>query len=63
LHALREVLNGLPYENPLPADIFEKYDTPILAGTLKLWFLELDPPLALWEGWDVIRKLYPSGKS
>lgn len=47
----------------MPLSILEKYDTPILAGTLKLWLLELDPPLALWEGWDEIRKLYPSGKS
>jgi hypothetical protein len=47
----------------VPLSILEKYDTPILAGTLKLWLLELDPPLALWEGWDEIRKLYPSSKS
>lgn len=37
-----------------------KYDAPVLAGCVKLWALELDPPLALWEGWDDIRKLYPT---
>jgi hypothetical protein len=40
-----------------------KYDAPVLAGGIKLWALELDPPLALWEGWDDIRKLYPTGTS
>jgi len=38
-----------------------KFDAPVLAGCVKLWALELDPPLALWEGWDDIRKLYPTG--
>lgn len=37
-----------------------KYDAPVLAGCVKLWALELDPPLALWEGWDEIRRLYPT---
>ena len=35
-----------------------KYDAPVLAGCVKLWAVELDPPLALWEGWEDIRKLY-----
>lgn len=40
--------------------MLNKYDAPVLAGCVKLWALELDPPLALWEGWDDIRKLYPT---
>jgi hypothetical protein len=39
-----------------------KYDVPVLAAGVKLWALELDPPLTLWDGWDDIRKLYPTGK-
>ncbi|KAJ6518693.1 hypothetical protein C8R45DRAFT_807571 [Mycena sanguinolenta] len=60
VHHLREALNAVPIEEPVPAELFAPYDAPVIAGTVKLWLLELDPPLALWEGWDDIRKLYPS---
>ncbi|KAJ7623327.1 hypothetical protein FB45DRAFT_980263 [Roridomyces roridus] len=60
LHQLREELNAVPIEEPVPPTVFEKYDAPVIAGTIKLWLLELDPPLLLWEGWDEFRKLYPS---
>lgn len=29
---------------------------------MKLWALELDPPLGLWEGWDDVRRIYPAGE-
>jgi len=60
VHHLREVLNGLKPEEPISPEIFVKYDAPVLASTVKLWLLELDPPLALYEGWDELRKLYPT---
>ncbi|KAJ3551510.1 hypothetical protein NP233_g13067 [Leucocoprinus birnbaumii] len=60
VHHLREALNVIPPDQPIPADLLTKYDAPVLAGTLKLWMLELDPPLALYEGWEDFRKLYPS---
>lgn len=60
VHHLREVLNGLKPEEPISLEIFTNYDAPVLASTVKLWLLELDPPLALYEGWDEIRKLYPT---
>jgi hypothetical protein len=60
VHHLRESLNAIPPDQPIPADMLSKYDAPVLASTVKLWALELDPPLALWEGWDDIRKIYPS---
>jgi len=31
-------------------DIVIKYDTPVPASTVKLWLLELDSPITLWEG-------------
>jgi len=62
VHHCREALNRVGPDDPIPEDILSKYDAPVLASTIKLWLLELDPPLALWEGWDDIRKLYPSGK-
>lgn len=52
----------MPTEQPLPNDILAKYDAPVLAGAIKLWALELDPPLGMYEGWDELRKLYPTGQ-
>lgn len=60
LHHLREALNAVPPGQPFSSEMLAKYDAPVLAGCVKLWTLELDPPLALWEGWDDIRKLYPT---
>ncbi|KAG9312988.1 hypothetical protein JVU11DRAFT_6426 [Chiua virens] len=60
LHHLREALNAVPPGQPFSFEMLSKYDAPVLAGCIKLWALELDPPLALWEGWDEIRKLYPT---
>ncbi|KAI0272568.1 hypothetical protein BC834DRAFT_857325 [Gloeopeniophorella convolvens] len=60
VHHLRESLNAVPPEQPLPDDIVTKYDPPVVASAVKLWLLELDPPLALWEGWDDLRRLYPN---
>lgn len=61
VHHLRESLNAIPPGQPFSQEMLAKYDVPVLAGCVKLWALELDPPLALWEGWDDIRKLYPTG--
>jgi hypothetical protein len=61
-HQLREVLNNLPQDSPVPEGALATYDAPLLASLVKLWLLELDPPLALWDGWDTIKSLYPSGE-
>lgn len=42
-------------------DLLARYDAPILAGTLKLWLLELNPPLCTWDSWDDVKKIYPQG--
>lgn len=60
VHHLRERLNSLPLDEPIAADVFGKYDAPVLASGVKLWLLELNPPLAMWEGWDEVKKLYPA---
>jgi hypothetical protein len=60
VHHLREAINALPLDNPIPEGFFEKCDGPLLASTTKLWLLEVNPPVALWEGWDDIKKIYPS---
>ena len=63
VHHLRENINSLPPDVPLPAELLDKYDAPVIAGTVKLWLLELNPPIATWDGWEEIRKIYPSGMS
>ncbi|KAH9851942.1 hypothetical protein C2E23DRAFT_214849 [Lenzites betulinus] len=60
VHHLRETLNAVPPQEDIPQDLLQKYDGPVLASCVKLWALELDPPLCMYEGWDEMRKLYPT---
>ncbi len=60
VHHLRETLNAVPPEEDIPHDMLQKYDVPVLASGVKLWALELDPPICMYEGWDEMRKLYPT---
>jgi hypothetical protein len=62
VHHLREAIHAIDPGQPIPADVLLKYDTPVLASAVKLWALELNPPLALWEGWEEIRRIYPSSR-
>lgn len=49
VYHLRESVNAALPEQPipLPLEVVDMYDAPVLASTVKLWMLELDPPLAL----------------
>ncbi|KAF4610740.1 hypothetical protein D9613_006830 [Agrocybe pediades] len=60
VHHLRETLNAIPPQQPYPAELFARYDAPVIASCIKLWVLELNPPIALYEGWEDFRKLYPT---
>ena len=60
VHHLREASNSIPEGQEIPEDALEKYDAPILAAAVKLWLLELKPPLGLYDAWDEFRKIYPS---
>ena len=60
MHHLRESINGIPTGQPIPEELLSKYDAPVLASTVKLWALELNPPLCTYEGWDDIRRIYPT---
>ena len=62
VHRLREVLNSVPEDQEISEDALEKYEAPVLAGVVKLWLLELEPPLGLYDAWDEFRKIYPSSK-
>ncbi|PFH51886.1 hypothetical protein AMATHDRAFT_58092 [Amanita thiersii Skay4041] len=59
VHQLREALNAVPLDQSFSVDLFKEVDAPVIASTIKLWMLELDPPLATYEGWEDFRKLYP----
>jgi hypothetical protein len=63
VHHLREALNTAAPDKPIPTELLANYDAPVLAAAVKLWVLELNPPLALWEGWEDFRKLYPTGRT
>ncbi|WVF68680.1 hypothetical protein IAT40_003452 [Kwoniella sp. CBS 6097] len=59
-HMLRNAIN-----NPqIPADdlvtIIKKFNLPIAAGTVKLYLLELNPPVLGWEGWEDAKAVYPA---
>ncbi|KAF8347678.1 hypothetical protein F5887DRAFT_953662 [Amanita rubescens] len=59
VHQLHEVLNAVQPGQPFSTDLFKGFDAPVIASTLKLWLLELDPPLVVYESWDDFRKIYP----
>ena len=56
-------MNSVPEGQEIPEDALEKYDAPVLAAAVKLWLLELEPPLGLYDAWDEFRRIYPSSKS
>lgn len=60
MHHLRESLNAVPDAQDIPEDLLNKYDAPVIAAAIKLWMLELEPPLAMYEGWDEVRRIYPT---
>ncbi|KAM6496929.1 hypothetical protein JOM56_007402 [Amanita muscaria] len=59
VHQLREILNTVQPGQPFPPDLFNGYDAPVIANTIKLWLHELDPPLLTYESWEEFRKIYP----
>jgi hypothetical protein len=61
IHQLREKVNTSPKDEPVSLEVLSKYDAPVIASTVKLWLLELNPPIGTWEGWEDFRKLYPQG--
>ena len=47
VHHLCESLNAVLPKQWIPLEVMDKHDTPVLASMVKLWMLELDPPLML----------------
>jgi hypothetical protein len=42
--------------------VIKQFNVPIVAGTVKLFLLELNPPVLGWEGWEDAKAVYPAGK-
>ena len=44
-------------------EIIKKFNVPVVAGVVKLYLLELNPPVVGWEGWEDAKAVYPAGES
>lgn len=58
-HQLRAQLNDPSASVQDLVDAIKKYNVPIVCGTLKLFLLELSPPVMGWEGWQDAKSIYP----
>ncbi|WVQ79532.1 hypothetical protein IAT38_001631 [Cryptococcus sp. DSM 104549] len=59
-HMLRNAINNpkIPLEDLIT--IVKKFNVPVAAGTVKLYLLELNPPVLGWEGWEDAKAVYPA---
>ncbi|KAH9819943.1 hypothetical protein DFH28DRAFT_1021481 [Melampsora americana] len=58
VHSLREALDN-PNQSPLSDERISKLDAPLIASTIKLWLLELNPPPVHYSKYDDIKAIYP----
>jgi hypothetical protein len=61
-HMLRNAINnpGMSVEDMV--NVIKKFNVPVAAGTVKLYLLELNPPVLGWEGWEDAKAVYPAGE-
>lgn len=59
---LRNAINNPALSSDDVATIIKKFNVPIVAGTVKLYLLELNPPVLGWEGWEDAKAVYPNGE-
>ncbi|ORY34969.1 hypothetical protein BCR39DRAFT_515848 [Naematelia encephala] len=59
-HALRNAINDAKAPVEAMIEIIKKYNVPVVAGVVKLFLLELNPPVMGWEGWEDAKAVYPS---
>ncbi|RXK38051.1 hypothetical protein M231_04721 [Tremella mesenterica] len=59
-HMLRNVLNTPSMSLEAMVEMIKKYNVPVAAGVIKLYMLELNPPVMTWEGWEDARAVYPA---
>ena len=61
LHALRNSINASRASLEEVTSTMRHFNAPVLAGNVKLYLLELNPPVLGWEGWEDAKAVYPTG--
>ncbi|ODN78380.1 hypothetical protein L202_04020 [Cryptococcus amylolentus CBS 6039] len=59
-HMLRNAINNPQIAIDDIVSIVKKFNVPVAAGTVKLFLLELNPPVMGWEGWEDAKAVYPA---
>ncbi|WVQ75205.1 hypothetical protein IAR50_004816 [Cryptococcus sp. DSM 104548] len=59
-HMLRNAINNPQIAIDDIVSIVKKFNVPVAAGTVKLYLLELNPPVMGWEGWEDAKAVYPA---
>lgn len=62
-HVLRTSINDVRLTSEQIAEIAKRFNAPVIAGAIKLWLLELSPPVMGWEGWEDAKGVYPASES
>ena len=61
-HALRNSINASRASLEEVAETMKRFNAPVVAGVVKLYLLELNPPVLGWEGWEDAKAVYPSSE-
>ncbi|KAK8849456.1 hypothetical protein IAR55_004789 [Kwoniella newhampshirensis] len=59
-HMLRNAINNPHISIEDVISIVKKFNVPVAAGAVKLYLLELNPPVLGWEGWEDAKAVYPA---
>lgn len=62
-HVLRNAINDVRLTSDQIAEIAKRFNAPVIAAAIKLWLLELNPPVMGWEGWEDAKGVYPASQS
>jgi hypothetical protein len=62
VHVLRNSINDVRLTREQITEIVKRFNVPVAAGAVKLWLLELNPPVMGWEGWEDAKGIYPASK-
>jgi len=60
VHVLRNSINDVRLTREQITEIVKRFNVPVAAGAVKLWLLELNPPVMGWEGWEDAKGIYPA---
>lgn len=59
---MRNSINDVRLSSEQIIEIVKRFNVPVAAGAVKLWLLELNPPVMGWEGWEDAKGIYPASK-